>query len=75
MRALIIDHEPGGREVLRRLCEGDTSIDEVTVAECGVTAIEMIPTNRPDLLILEEELEDMTDLDVLRSLKGGGHLR
>jgi two-component system, LytTR family, response regulator len=72
MRALIVDHEPQGRAVLRELCEADGSIDEVTVAECGATAIEMIRANQPDLLFLDVELKDMTGFDVMRSLKGSG---
>jgi two-component system LytT family response regulator len=72
MRALIVDHEPQGRAVLRELCEADGSIEEVTVAECGATAIEMIRANQPDLLFLDVELNDMTGFDVLRSLNGLG---
>jgi two-component system, LytTR family, response regulator len=72
MRALIVDHEPRGRAVLRQLCEADSSIEEVTVAECGATAIEMIHANHPDLLFLDVELKDMTGFDVLRSLNGAG---
>jgi two-component system, LytTR family, response regulator len=72
MKALIVDHEPQGRAVLRDLCEADGSIAEVTVAECGAAAIEMIHANHPDLLFLDVELKDMTGFDVLRSLKGPG---
>jgi two-component system LytT family response regulator len=72
MRTLIVDHESRGRAVLRKLCEADASIREVTEAECGATAIQMIHTNRPDLLFLDVELNDMTGFDVLRSLNGAG---
>jgi two-component system, LytTR family, response regulator len=72
MRTLIVDHEPHARAKLRHLCEADESIDEVEVAECGATAIEMIRTDRPDLLLLDVELRDMTGFDVLRSLKHTG---
>jgi two-component system, LytTR family, response regulator len=69
MRTLIVDHEPHARATLRHLCEADDSIDEVAIAECGATAIDMIRTGRPDLLLLDVELKDMTGFDVLRSLK------
>jgi two-component system, LytTR family, response regulator len=69
MRTLIVDHEPLARATLRHLCEADDSIDEVAVAECGATAIEMIRADRPDLLLLDVELRDMTGFDVLRSLE------
>jgi|SRR5271167_260851 len=72
MRALIVDDEPYGREILRHLCEADESLDEVAVAECGATAIEMIRARRPDLLLLDVELCDMTGFDVLRSLNLAG---
>jgi two-component system LytT family response regulator len=70
MRTLIVDHEPRGRAMLRQLCEADASICEVTEAECGATALQMIAANRPDLLFLDVELKDMTGFDVLRSLNG-----
>jgi two-component system, LytTR family, response regulator len=69
MRTLIVDHEPHARATLRHLCEADDSIDEVAIAECGAMAIDMIRTGRPDLLLLDVELKDMTGFDVLRSLK------
>jgi two-component system, LytTR family, response regulator len=69
MRTLIVDHEPHARATLRHLCEADDSIDEVEIAECGSMAIEMIRTGRPDLLLLDVELKDMTGFDVLRTLK------
>jgi two-component system LytT family response regulator len=72
MKALVVDHEPQGRAALRRLCEADPSIDEVTEAECGATALEMIRANQPDLLFLDVQLKDMTGFDVLRSLNGAG---
>ena len=68
MRTLIVDHESCVRETLRNLCESDDSIDEVSEAESGVTAIKMIRARRPDLLLLDVELSDMTGFDVLRSL-------
>jgi two-component system, LytTR family, response regulator len=68
VRTLIVDHEPHARATLRDLCEADDNIDEVAVAECGATAIEMISATRPDLLLLDVELKDMTGFDVLRSL-------
>jgi two-component system LytT family response regulator len=64
MRTLIVDHEPCVRETLRNLCEADDGIDEVTEAESGVAALKMIRAKRPDLLLLDVELSDMTGFDV-----------
>src|SRR5271156_1110596 len=72
MRALIVDDEAYSREALRDLCEADESLNEVAVAGCGATAIKMIRAARPDLLLLDVELSDMTGFDVLRSLKLAG---
>jgi two-component system, LytTR family, response regulator len=72
MKTLIVDPEPSGRAVLRRLCEDDGSIEEVVVAENGAAAIEMIRSNSPDLLLLDVELNDMSGLEVLRSLRADG---
>jgi two-component system LytT family response regulator len=72
MRTLIVDHEPCVRETLRNLCEADDGIDEVTEAESGVAALKMIRAKRPDLLLLDVELSDMTGFDVLRSLNHAG---
>src|SRR5277367_3129693 len=66
MRTLIVDHEP---HVLRSLCEAEQTIEEVTVAECGAKAIEEIRASRPDLMLLDVELQDMSGFDLLRSLK------
>jgi two-component system, LytTR family, response regulator len=68
MKTLIVDHEPSVRETLRMLCEANDGIEEVTMAESGATAINMIRARRPDLLLLDVELSDMTGFDVLRSL-------
>jgi two-component system LytT family response regulator len=68
VRALIVDHEPRVRATLRHLCEGAGTIKDVTVAECGAIALEMIRVSQPDLLFLDVELNDMTGFDVMRSL-------
>jgi two-component system LytT family response regulator len=72
MRTLIVDHEARARASLRHLCEADPNIHEVTVAECGAMALELIRTNRPDLLFLDVDLKDMTGFEVLRSLDDAG---
>ena len=72
MRTLIVDDEAYSREALRDLCEADESLNEVAVAGCGATAIKMIRAVRPDLLLLDVELSDMTGFDVLRSLNLAG---
>jgi two-component system LytT family response regulator len=71
MRTLIVDDEPHTLQTLRHLCEADENIDEVTVAECGAAALALLNESRPDLLLLDVELRDMTGFDILRALNPG----
>jgi two-component system LytT family response regulator len=68
VRTLIVGHEPHARAVLLAVCEADDNIDDVTVADCGATAIKMIGASCPELLFIDAELKDMTGFDVLRGL-------
>ncbi len=68
MRVLIVDDEPLARSRLTRLCEEQTDLDVVGQAESGATAIEAIRAHRPDVVLLDIELQDMNGFDVLRSL-------
>jgi two-component system, LytTR family, response regulator len=68
MRVLIVDDEPMARLRLARLCEQRGDLEVVGQAESGAGAIEAIRTQRPDLVLLDVELQDMTGFDVLRAL-------
>ena len=43
---------------------------EVLEASCGSEAIEAIKTQKPDLVLLDITMPDMTGLDVLRTIRG-----
>lgn len=67
MRALIVDDEPPARRKLRRLLEEN----DVTVcgeADCGETAIASIERMRPDLVLLDISMPDMSGFGVLERL-------
>lgn len=70
MRVLIVDDEPTACLRLQRLCEQRADLDVIGQAESGAAAIEAIRAERPDLLLLDVELQDMTGFDVLRTLHG-----
>ncbi len=72
MRVLIVDDEPLARSHLARLCEEQTDLDVVAQAESGEAAIEAIHVHRPDVVLLDVELQDMSGFDVLRSLDARG---
>lgn len=68
MRILIVDDEPLARSRLARLCEEQTDLDVIGHAESGAAAIDAIRAQRPDLVLLDVELHDMSGFDVLHSL-------
>jgi len=71
MRILIADDEPLARNRLALLCARQQDLDVVAQAESGRAAIEAIRSLRPDVLLLDVELRDMTGFDVLQALECG----
>jgi len=69
MRVVIVDDEPLARSRLVRLCEEQAGLQIVAQAATGADAIEAIKAHRPDVVLLDVELQDMTGFDVLRSLE------
>lgn len=72
MRVVIVDDEPLSRSILGRLCRASDDIEIIAEADSGTAAIQAIRRDRPDVVLLEVELPDMTGFDVLRSLQGEG---
>ena len=68
MRTLIVDDEPLACSRMTRLCEERHDLQVVAQASSGAAAIDAIRAHRPDLVLLDVELQDMTGFDVLRSL-------
>ena len=69
MRVVIVDDEPLARSRLVQLCQEHGGVQVVAQAASGADAIEAIKAYRPDLVLLDVELQDMTGFDVLRSLE------
>jgi two-component system LytT family response regulator len=69
MRIVIVDDEPLARSRLVHLCREQTGLEIVAQAGSGADAIEAIRFHRPDLVLLDVELQDMTGFDVLRSVE------
>lgn len=67
MRVLIVDDEPSARARLRRLLE-DLEADCVGEAANGLEALEHARTLRPDLLLLDIAMPEISGLDVARHL-------
>jgi two-component system, LytTR family, response regulator len=70
MRVVIADDEPLARSRLARLCGQCGDLDIAAEAASGREAIDAIQTHRPDLVLLDVELQDMTGFDVLAALDG-----
>jgi two-component system, LytTR family, response regulator len=70
LRAVIVDDEPLARAALGRLCADRPQVAVIAEADNGRKAIELIERSRPDLLLLDVELGDMTGFDVLRAVRG-----
>lgn len=68
MRTVIVDDEPLARSQLQRLCRAHSDLEVVAEADSGAAAIETIRGHRPDLVLLDVELRDMTGFDVLAAL-------
>jgi len=70
MRVVIADDEPLARSCLARLCAECSGLDVVAEAASGAEAIHVIEARRPDLVLLDVELQDMTGFEVLAALAG-----
>jgi two-component system LytT family response regulator len=69
MNLLIVDDEPAARVGLIRLCERAPDMRVVGEAGTGAKAIEAVESLRPDLMLLDADLPDMSGFDVLRALR------
>jgi two-component system LytT family response regulator len=69
MRIVIVDDEPLARSRLVHLCQEHAGVEVVAQAGSGADAIAAIKAHRPDVVLLDVELQDMTGFDVLRSLE------
>lgn len=68
MNLLIVEDEPAARTGLITLCEGMPDVRVVGAAGTGARAIEAAAALRPDLMLLDADLPDMSGFDVLRAL-------
>jgi PAS domain S-box-containing protein len=65
-RILVVDDELGPRESLRMLLK---PAYQITTAESGRAALEILPQVRPDVVILDIKMPEMDGLEVLRRVK------
>lgn len=68
VRIVTIDDHPIFRDGLRRLLEAETGLEVVAEGGSGADALRLVDAMKPDVLLLDLALPDMTGLDVLRKL-------
>jgi two-component system LytT family response regulator len=68
MKLLIVDDEPVARSALLRICERTDDVEVVGQAHSGAAAIAAARDTRPDLMLLDVELPDMSGFDVLNAV-------
>jgi two-component system LytT family response regulator len=70
MRFLVVGQDGPGRTALIRHCERAADLKVIGEAEFGAAAIQATRALRPDVLLLNSELPDMSGFDVLRAVRG-----
>jgi two-component system LytT family response regulator len=74
LKTLIVDDEPIARRVLREELELIADVEVIGEAADGVSALQKIGSQHPDLVLLDLEMPAMGGLEVVRQLKRGKHL-
>jgi two-component system, LytTR family, response regulator len=69
MKLLIVDGEPQTRAALSELCGRSDGLHVVGEAGSGSAAIKAVDELRPDVMLLDVELPDMSGFDVLRAAR------
>jgi CheY-like chemotaxis protein len=72
LRILIADDHPSIRENLRYFLDAEVDLRVIGVASDGVSALRMVLSLRPDVLLIEYELPDYDGLSVARVLREKG---
>jgi CheY-like chemotaxis protein len=70
LRVLHIDDEEAARFVVRGLLQDDRYV--VREAQTGAEGLALIVSEPPDVVVLDLRLGDMTGIDLLERLRGGG---
>ncbi|WP_306397358.1 LytR/AlgR family response regulator transcription factor [Telluria beijingensis] len=68
MHLLIVDDERPARERLRRMLALEPDIASVREARDGVEALQMVESERPDALLLDIEMPELSGIDLAASL-------
>ncbi|MEM7084721.1 MAG: response regulator transcription factor [Bacteroidota bacterium] len=68
IKVIIVEDEAPSRRRIKKLLAKDTSFDLLAEAENGTEAIFLIKKHRPNLVLLDIHLKDMTGFEVLEAI-------
>lgn len=71
IRVLIVDDHPVVRQGIRKILESAMGISVVGEASTGAEALEMTLTQKPDVMLLDMRLPDMSGVEVIRHIYAG----
>ena len=69
IRVAVVDDEPLVRAGIVGVLETDPGIDVVGQASDGISALELINTHNPDVMLLDIQMPGITGLEVLQRLR------
>jgi two-component system, NarL family, response regulator DegU len=72
IQVLIVDDHPVVCQGIRNLLEGTMGIKVVGEAHSGAQALAMIQSQKPDVVLLDMRLPDMTGVEVIKKAHEGG---
>jgi two-component system nitrate/nitrite response regulator NarL len=68
LRIVVADDHPSIRENLRYLLNAELGFVVVGVAKDGHDALRLVDATRPDVLVLDSDMRDLSGLEVARTL-------
>jgi CheY-like chemotaxis protein len=68
-RVLVVDDSPLMRRLITEIVEGDPALRVVAVAENGKVALEKVRALKPDCVLLDIEMPELSGLDTMRRLR------
>lgn len=71
IRVMIVDDNPSVTQGLSTFLESKTDVEVVADASYGVEAIERCIKQKPDVVLMDMVLPDMTGVEVMQALKVG----
>lgn len=72
LRIVVADDHPSIRENLRYLLNAETGLVVVGAAKDGHDALRLVHATRPDVLVVDSDLGDLTGAEVAETLRGDG---